>query len=248
MNRVLTTALAVVLLLGLGALAVLAMPSGSAALNAAPFVSAAPPAQEGSTDAVAAPDAPDVTSQWNAIAMPLIVPSVNTSAKVANYINSGDPAVEGSGITRVLKWNGLRWLEYYPQAPFLGDEDFTVNTGDALMVLADASLAANRVSWVGEVPALGAVQNDLTPNAWNYITIPLDQYDTYGSLGAPTGTAATLAADITNVNRVMFWDSTVPRWFEYYPDAPFLGDEDFPVYMGYPYMIHTKEMPPTKWP
>jgi len=243
MKRLLSTALAVALLLGLGALAVLARGGGDILAPADNVVVAAPQPQT-----AAAPDAPTAISKWNSLAVPLQVPNINTSDKVANYITTGNPNTPGNGITRVMKWNGLRWLEYYPQTPFLGDDDFPVNTGDSLLVLADQNLTATTVSWVGDVPAVGAVRNILAPNAWNSIIIPLDQFATYGSPGAPSGTAATLASAITNVDRVMKWDNTVQRWFEYYPDAPFLGDDDFSVFAGYPYMIHTKVSPPTQWP
>ncbi len=152
-----------------------------------------------------------------------------------------------------MKWDQveLRWYEYFPVDPDLGDPDFAVGSGDglALMVLVDnALLASTTLSWVGDVPDAGTVTNPMTPNAFNFIMIPLDQYATYGSPGSPAGTALTLANDITNVTRVMKWDMTEQRWFEYYPVDPDLGDPDFDVFTGYPYLISINASGPTQWP
>ena len=72
MRRVLTTVLAVALLLALGALAVLALPNGSAPLAGAPAVSAAAPEFN--------PDAPTATENYNLIAMPLNAANQFTTA------------------------------------------------------------------------------------------------------------------------------------------------------------------------
>ena len=72
MRRALTTVLAVALLLGLGALAVLALPDANTSLAGAPAVSAAAPEFN--------PDAPAATNNYNAIGMPLNAASQFTSA------------------------------------------------------------------------------------------------------------------------------------------------------------------------
>ena len=63
MRRVLSTVLAVALLLGLGTLAVLALPNANASLAGAPAVSAAAPEFN--------PDAPTATNKYNVIGLPL---------------------------------------------------------------------------------------------------------------------------------------------------------------------------------
>jgi hypothetical protein len=252
MGRLLSTIIAVALLLGLGALAVLATPHGSAAMTAG-SLAAAPVA--------AAPDAPAVGNpRWNSIALPLNVTGlgITDAQKLANYIATGNATIEGSSVLRVMKWDAAstpqRWLEYYPPDPSAGDPVFAVATGDALMVLLSSAQSSTVLSLVGDVPPAnpdpGAVNYTLSNSAWNFIMIPLDQYSLYGSPSAPVGTAASLATDIGGVTRVMKWDATAtpPRWIEYYPSDPSAGDDDYNVFSGYPYMIRTNASAPTQWP
>ena len=97
MKRLLSTALAVALLLGLGALAVLAHGGGDILTPADKVVAAAPQPQT-----AAAPDAP-MASIYNDVALPLNVQSQFTSlgltfdyAGLANFV---------SGAQQVLEWD-----------------------------------------------------------------------------------------------------------------------------------------------
>lgn len=247
MGRLLSTIVAVALLLGLGVLAVMALP-GAAAPMTAGAVAAAPLAAE--------PDAPAAlmagTPKWNSIALPLDVTAsgVTDSQKIANYISTGNANTIGTSVLRVMKWSRLeqRWIDYIPQDPDLGDPVFTVDVGDALLVLLDSTQTSTVLSWVGDVPLQNTITNQLSQNAWNFITVPLDQYATYGSLSAPSGTAATLAGDITGITRVMKWEASEQRWVDYIPQDPDLGDADYAVNFGYPYLIRTDNTAPTQWP
>lgn len=252
MKRISSSVAIFVLLAALGGLTLLAMPRGLEGDTTAPsnvFPRFAPASEAALSESLA----PDATNKWTAIAIPLDVSGsgISMASHVANYIASGDPDDAGNGsIKRLMKWDlaQQKWIEYTPQFPLIGDPDFAVEPGGALLVLADSSLQNTTLSWLGDVPESGVITNTLAANAWNFIMVPLDQYAMYGSPGAPVGTASDLADDITGVSRVMKWDAVQQKWIEYYPDFPLLGDDDFDVYAGYPYMIRTNSSSPTQWP
>ena len=108
MRRVLTTVLAVALLLGLGALAVLALPNANAPLAGAPAVSAAAPEFN--------PDAPTAPT-FNMIAMPLNAANQFTTAGVS-FNAPGLASVVGPGVQQVLAWDAANgfYLQYIPGA------------------------------------------------------------------------------------------------------------------------------------
>ncbi len=87
MKQALSTVVAVALLLGLGGLAVLALPGAQVAVNPASVVMAAP---------LAAPEAPNGTNSWATIALPLDVTGsgVTMASNVANYISTGDATIQ----------------------------------------------------------------------------------------------------------------------------------------------------------
>lgn len=256
MKNALSSIAIIVLLVALGALTVIALPRGmETATASAPATEPAAPSIEA---AASAPEAPAATNKWNSIALPLDVAGsdVSMASDVANYIASGDANDPGNQtVKRVMKWNeaSQRWVEYFPQDPDLGDPDFAVGSGVAggalaLMVLVDSNLSNTVLSWVGDVPAEGTVTNPLQANGFSFIMVPLDQYASFGSPGSPSGTAADLADAITNLTRVMKWDSSLQRWVEYFPQDPDLGDPDFDVFAGYPYMVRGNASTPSQWP
>ncbi len=248
---------ALIVALGLLAGTALNGPDGTSEAAAVSDVTSIVPGQagDGEVEAALAPEAVTAASKYSSFAIPLQLTGISMASHVANYAETGDPNTNGSGILRVLMWNGTRFLEYCPDAPIFCDPDYAVGVGDSLMVLADNTLTATILSWVGDVPAQGAVTNSLAANANNVIMVPLDQYATFGNPGAPvlTGTADKLAKEIdppngANVNRVLMWDASNQRYVEYCPAAPIFCDPDFQVYSGYPYMILTGGSPPSHWP
>ena len=116
------------------------------------------------------------------------------------------------------------------------------------MILLDSTQTSTVLSWVGDVPTQGTIHNQLAPNSWRFIMVPLDQYGSFGSPLAPTGTAATLGTLIPGVEWVMKWDATAQAYVEYFPQNPDFGDPDYPVYIGYAYFIRTGASAPAQWP
>ena len=236
MKRVLTTVLAVALLLGLGALAVLALPNAAEPLAAAPSVSAA-----------AAPEAPDATYNYNVVALPLdATGSIPDAAALVDYLNraaTGEPKT----VDQVLHWDAdaQDFTDYY--LPNLGlGTNFALEVGGVYWILLD-STAPSVFSIVGDVPDVDAVQyNDLpgaSPNCvYNNIIIPLDQWnagishasDLIAAMGGPTV-----------VDQVLQWNADDQDFTDYWlPNIP-IGT-DFTVQPGYPYMVCL--LANTDWP
>ncbi len=244
MNRVLTTVLAVALLLGLGALAVLALPGASTPLAAAPFVSAAPDAQEVTPDAVAAPDATTGVLGWNVIALPLEVAGVNTADNVAYYISTGDPVdPTDNAIEQVAHWIDGQWVYRQVGGGFGSDPDFDVNAGDALLIRARSNAPAT-FAWVGDVPEQGSIAYTLPQGGWHVLMLPLDaEVDTNGD---GTATADELGNDIGGIEQVAQWLDG--QWVYRRVNGGFGSDPDFAVRIGYPYLILTTATTPGTWP
>jgi hypothetical protein len=217
MRRVLTTVLAVALLLGLGALAVLALPNGSAPLAGAPAVSAAAPEFE--------PDAPNAGGKYNQIGLPLDN-RITLASALVNDIN----ATTGGTATQAFKWDPNNGYSLYdPNDPF--SVDFSLKVGDPVLILMEGTAGNLVYSMVGDVPAQGSVKFNLvgaTPCKLNHITLPLDK----GSITL----ASQLTTAIGDVSQVLVWDPN-NGYTIYDPQDPF--SQDFSVRIGYPYFVCT---------
>ncbi len=214
MKRALSTMVAVALLLGLGALAVLALPGAQVAVNPASVVMAAP---------LAAPEAPTTGGKYNAIALPL-----DNGITLASALVSDINATSGATAVQALKWNAnFGYTLYDPTDPF--SVDFTLAVGDAVFVVVEGT-GSPVYSMVGDVPAQGSVHFALvgaSPTCkYNWISIPLDQ-------GAITH-ASGLATAIGDVSQILVWDPT-NGYTMYDPADPF--SVDFSVRIGYPYFV-----------
>lgn len=214
MKRTLSTVVAVALLLGLGALAVLALPGAQVAGNPAPVVMAAP---------MAAPDAPAAGGKYNAIALPL-----DNGITLASALVSDINATTGATAVQALQWDAnLGYTLYDPMDPF--SVDFTLTVGDAVFVLVEGT-ASTVYSMVGDVPDQGSVDFSLvgaSPDCkYNWISIPLDK--------DLLTLASELATDIGDVSQVLVWDPT-NGFTMYDPADPF--SVDFSVRIGYPYFV-----------
>lgn len=218
MKRVLTTVLAVALLLGLGALAVLALPSANAPLAAAPVVSAA-----------AAPEAPDGMNYYNAIALPLHSQMQFSNGGLA-FTADGLANLVGASVTQVLRWDAdNQWYEFWDPAIEDG-VDFPLETGHMYWLLVD-EYSPTVVSFVGDVPTQSEISFNLVGSSasclYNEISLPLDQ--------ATITDADELAAAIGDVVQVLHWDS-MNQWYEFW-DPAIEDGVNFPVSIGYPYTL-----------
>ncbi len=238
MKRVLTTVLAVALLLGLGALAVLALPNAGAPLAAAPVVSAA-----------AAPDAPDVTYRYNVVALPLdATGSIPNAVALVDYLNKA-PVGQPKTVDQVLHWNAAAqdFTDYYLPNTIPHGANFSLEVGGVYWIRLD-STAPSVFSIVGDVPPVGDVKyNNLvgaSPNcAYNNIIIPLDQWNAGISHASDLVTAM---GGPSVVDQVLQWQAADQDFTDYWLPNVIPHGTDFAVQPGYPYMVCLKAN--TSWP
>ena len=218
MKRLLSTALAVTLLLGLGALAVLARGGGGILTPPDNAVAAAAQPQTAAAPMTGNP-------KWNAIAMALDSTATIPNAQgLANAI---------SGTQQLLRWDAsIQNFDYYIPGGG-GGTDFNTKVGEPYLVLVDNN-APPTFSLVGNVPPMsgqaGAVQFSLiggSPCQWNYITLPLDK----GSIAY----AQNLADAIGGVQQMLVWDAAIQNFDYYVPGGG--GGTNFPIKIGYPYWV-----------
>lgn len=255
-RRILSNALAIALLLGLGALAVLARSGGAALLSPVRTAAAlaAPVAQGEVTDA-AAPDAPATgISKWNAIAIPL---DVRTSWAAAGYDFNAQGLAQSVGIssvTQVLQWNASlqgfdKWFPPYGYGFINGARvttPFSLAVGGAYrLLLNDSNPSLAVFSMVDHVPAANTVKFALLGNVtackWNEISIPLEQ----SGLTDATALANSMGGT-TNVSQVLRWNAGMQgfdKWFPPYGYGFLNGARvttPFSVQIGYPYFVCLK--------
>jgi hypothetical protein len=237
-GRTLSTIVAVALLLGLSALAVLALP-GSGAPMTAGAVAAAPLAAE--------PDAPAAMDRINVISMPL-----DATAQFATlgetFDAKGLATVTGAGVKRVATWNAAAlpvgaYRTYIPGDP--DSDNFPLEVGHVYRLLLDSN-SGTVVSFVGDVPDPGSVVFTLVRPAGsgciiNDVSLPLDRSD--------LANASALAVSVGNVSRVSEWNaeaSPAGAYRTYIPGDP--DSENFTLRIGYPYRLCLTTGGETKWP
>jgi hypothetical protein len=242
MNRLISTALAVALLFGLGALAVLARGGGDILAPADNAVAAAALPQT-----AAAPEAPTVASAWNAIALPLdMSATVQKADQLKTYIESFCTTPCAGGVEAVATWDGLGWkVRATGVTP-----NFSVYPGQALMVKIAPGVPINSFAVLGNVPpqcpSTGCIRNGvstglpaLAATGWSYIMIPLDKSSLEGKK------ADDLKLDIDpggNLTKVAVWDGL--GWKVRATGVT----PNFAIYLGYPYMVYANGISTTTWP
>jgi hypothetical protein len=232
MKRLVSTALAVALLLSLGALAVLARGGGDILTPADTVVAAAVQPQK-----AAAPDAPvaNITG-YTWIALPLnTFPAGSTAATLATHIqNNSSSAVT---VETISKWNPVaQSIDSYDYQYDFGD--FPISNQSAYRVGWTAANSAASITWslVGDVPGIGSYSYtllDTDDTDYNWIMLPLDR--------SSMTLASALAADIeahaspaVTVLTVSKWNSEAQSWDSYDHQYNF---GDFNVQFGYPYRV-----------
>lgn len=250
MKRILSTGLAIVLLLGLGTLAVLARPGGADILASPRLASvpAAPVLQVEVKAPVAAPDAPAIGStQFNWVALPLH----DATLVMASDLKAHMEANSNGSITVVAveQWNSIAQnYQTYLTVPF-PDGDFALAVGGVYRVAVTGNAGAQAVwSMVGDVPDPGEFSYTLRETAgsdFNWIMLPLQK----GSVTMASGLKADIEANShppVTVLAVEQW-SAVAQNYQTYTTVPF-PDGDFPVQIGYPYRVTVAAASPGVWP
>lgn len=247
MKRILSTALAISLLLGLGALAIIASPNGAGSLLTASKPAAVALAASNFQGA-AAPQAPDAAQNFNMIAMPLDATNQFTSAGYT-FTADGLMKLAGGGIKvpQVAHWRADTGIyetwTWNPDEGYAVGTDFALEVGQAYWLLLE-STAGNVISFVGDVPNQGAVKFTLvrgTPCVFNQFSIPLDQ---------STITDADALMTALNAQQVSRWvasSQTFESW-TWNPDEGQAVGVKFSVQIGYPYVACLVTGTPTNWP
>jgi hypothetical protein len=240
MKRLISTALAVALLVSLGALAVLAR-GGDEILSPADnvVVAAAQP------QTAAAPDAPSTGGKWNMLGVPLVVSSITNAASLEAYIESNTTTTVG----RLLKWDaslgasgGYRnWDPADEEASY----NFPVGVGDAFWLLSVGS-GTPVLSYVGNVPDQHSVTFGLVGSQpschYNMITVPLDKGTITNAAALASDIGLVSGVGVSAVGRLLSWNPTLNGVGGYYSYDP--ADEEasynFDVGIGYPYWVCMK--------
>jgi hypothetical protein len=247
MKRFVSTALVVVLLLGLGTLAVLARGGGDI-LTPAGNVAAAQP------QTAAAPEAPAATIGWNAIALPLDMSgSVTMASQLKAHIQSFCPPATPcpNGVARISRWDSVnqKWVTW---AGTINPPDFPVYPGQALLIGINAGTAIGSTAILGNVPpqcpATGCIQYGissglpaLVSTGWNFIMIPLDK------TGPTTADALMTDMDASGkVTKVSTWDAPNQKWTTRTKGT--INPANYAVSTGYPYLVYSNGTSTTTWP
>ena len=239
MKRVLTTLLAVALLLGLGALAVLAMPNANAPLAAAPVVSAA----------AAAPEAVDAAENYNMIAMPLDATDQFTNGGFG-FNSQGLAELVGASVKQVMRWDESyqRYDTWDPinQDGFVGGAytttPFALGVGGAYWLLLDID-GPGVVSFVGDVPEANSIKFTLVGTSpscsYNEVSVPLEQ----SGIGDSDQLADSVSAVEGDVTQVLRWNASMQVFDTWDPinGDGFVGGGyvtvPWEVKIGYPYVV-----------
>ena len=251
MKRLLSTIALVCVVLGVGALAVLAR-AGTLNNTAAvvpgqasePGVEAAEAVAPASEQDVLAPEEPNATENYNVIAMPLDAHSQFISKGLtwnadglAKYIG----AAPGGPVQQVLRLNAASQTYETWLPEFEDGENFPLTVGGVYWMLLDNSDPTLAVfSIVGDVPAQQSIRFNLVGNSgsckYNEISIPLDKSD--------VPNADELAIDINTaaggqiVEQVLRFNAQAQTFSTWLPE--FQDGENFQVKIGYSYHVCLK--------
>ena len=250
MKRILSTILAVGLLLGLGALAVLARGGGDilTPVRAAPVALAAAQPQT-----AAAPDAPAASSNYNMIALPLDVQVTwaNITPTAIPFNSQGLAQYVGlSSVEQVLHWDPelQAYDQWFPAGGygFVGGgvvtSPWALVTGNVYrLLLNNTNSSLTVVSFVGDVPDANTVKFTLygaDACQYNEISVPLEQ----ATLTDATALANSMGGS-TNVSQVLRWDASLQAYDQWFPAGGygFVGGgvvtTPWSVNIGYPYVV-----------
>ncbi len=239
MKRILSTALAMALLLGLGALAVLARPGGAARLSPVRTAAAlAAPVAQGEVAAITT-----VTNKYSNVALPLDVTKQFADAGLTFNAQGLAELVGKSAVVQVLQWNvtAQNWEARDPNGGFGGNgsgTNFPLATNGVYFLLLNEKLTSTSLSLVGGVSDAGSVSFALkgtTPTClWNGIILPLDQDS------ITTASALAVAIGKTSIKQMLNWNATAQNWESWDPNGGFGGNgtgTNFATKIGYPYWL-----------
>ncbi|MFC1569263.1 choice-of-anchor D domain-containing protein, partial [bacterium] len=162
------------------------------------------------------------TTDFNEIALPLILPGVSNADELMNAIPT---------CNSIARWNASAqgYEQYVPGLPFT---NFDVSPGFPYYVNMTQDTT---FTLLGE-PASPVFDLITTPTTdFNEVMLTLDCIDVLQ--------ASDLMGDIPNCNSVARWNASAQGYEQYVPGLPFT---DFEVFVGYPYYVNVTD--DTVWP
>lgn len=173
--------------------------------------------------------------KYNLIGHPLSVPAIPDADALADDV--------GGGVYQVIRFdNDTQGIDFWLPGLMVGTNFATVAGEPYYLHLDD--IAPSLLTYAGDVPALGSVQFSLnTPPPlasclYNYVTVPLDRTD--------LADADALAADVGGVYQVIRYDNDSQSIDFWLPDL--MVGTNFPVRVGYPYILCLDDSAPATWP
>lgn len=243
MRQVFSVMVAIALLVGLSALAVLALPHGQTMLN--------PPLGKADGQSSSTPVAIGTTDKFNAIALPLDVQATWASAGFSFTAQGLAEYIGLSSVSQVLRLNpSLQGYDsWFPDSGFgfldgtLVTTPWPLQTGMAYRVVLNANNPSlNTFSLLGAVPPQGSITFTLVGESpgckLNDIMVPLDQ----PSITNANDLALSLGGS-SNVSQVLRLNATLQGYDSWYPESGFgfvngsFTTTPFPVQVGYPYAV-----------
>jgi hypothetical protein len=244
MKRIFSTVIAIALLLGLGALAVLARGGGDALSPAQSTSALAAPVTQGEiADSVTAPAAPELSSPqasttgFNWVTLPLSIPALVMASDLRSDIQN----TTGKTVNAVQKWNAVAqsYQTYAPKPPPLPSGDFALQVGGAYRVSVSGGGTEAVWSIVGGVPDATEfvyTLHETGTSDFNWIMLPLDKAGITMASGLKADIEAHSSAAVT-VLAVSGWNAIAQSYQTYAPKPPPLPSGDFAVKIGYPYRV-----------
>ncbi len=173
--------------------------------------------------------------KYNLVGHPLSVPAIPDADALAAYV--------GSGVYQVIRYdNDTQGIEFWLPGLMLGTNFATV-VGEPYYLHLD-HIAPSLLTYAGDVPPIDSVQFSLNTPAplssclYNYVTVPLDRTD--------LDDADALAADVGGVYQVIRYDND-SQSIEFWLPNLAVG-VNFPVRVGYPYILCLDDSAPATWP
>ncbi len=161
--------------------------------------------------------------KYTLIATPLLSNSITDAATLAQHIGS---------VSALLTWNPSSQAFRFFAPPNIGD-NFVVQPGSVVFVSIQVG-GPDIITLTGDVVA---IQYDLQPDGFNFISLPLQRDDLTD--------AASVATDITGVISMLSWNAPVQAFRFFAP--PSVGD-NFTLQPGSPFIVNLDSYADTLWP
>lgn len=172
--------------------------------------------------------------KYNLVALSLEVAGVTDADSLASYVG---------GVYMVIRYDATTQGTTYWLPDYSSGTNFPIEVGQPYFLYL-GNTAPTVATLVGNVPSRRSIAFSLVPGSgasdykYNDISIPFDRSDLTD--------ADQLADDIGGVYMVIRYDAQTQGITYWLPD--YGAGTNFPVYVGYPYLVYLKDTAPSNWP